>query len=195
MAGTNDGAGSSSEPGWQASLARQDRHPAGIPRTSYCRPVTELETGPLFRFADWPNDQVPRRAAGVYTIWRSSQFVYVGMSGRGAQREDFVAISDDSTRQPKGLWTRLNSHASGRRSGDQFNVYVCDRFVVPVLTPQQQQQIGAGQLSLDQMTKQFIHDKLGYRYAVVADGAQALALEREVRAGKLQAGRPFLNPI
>jgi hypothetical protein len=157
--------------------------------------VIELETGPLFRFTDWPNENVPRRAAGVYTIWRADQLVYVGMSGRGAQREDFVASSDDTARQAKGLWTRLNSHASGRRSGDQFNVYVCDRFVVPVLTAHQQHQIGAGQLLLDQTTKQFIHDQLGYRYAVVADGAQALALEREVRAGKLRAGRPFLNPL
>jgi hypothetical protein len=72
---------------------------------------------------------------GVYTIWRGDQFVYVGMSGRGAQREDFVASSHGTARQAKGLWTRLNSHASGRRSGDQFNVYVCDRLIVPVLTP------------------------------------------------------------
>jgi hypothetical protein len=104
--------------------------------------VIELETGPLFRFTDWPNENVPRRAAGVYAIWRADQLVYVGMSGRGAQREDFVASSDDTARQAKGLWTRLNSHASGRRSGDQFNVYVCDRFVVPVLTAHQQHQIG-----------------------------------------------------
>jgi hypothetical protein len=30
----------------------------------------------------------------------------------------------------KGLWTRLNAHASGRRSGDQFCVYIGDRQVV-----------------------------------------------------------------
>jgi hypothetical protein len=41
-----------------------------------------LVTGPAFRFAGWPNDQVPRRAAGVYTIWRQEEFIYVGMSGR-----------------------------------------------------------------------------------------------------------------
>ena len=49
----------------------------------------------------------------------------------------------------KGLWTRLDSHASGRRSGDQFCVYVCDRFVVARLSDQQQAQIGDGLLSLD----------------------------------------------
>ncbi len=36
------------------------------------RPVNELAAGPLFRFADWPNEQVPRRAAGVYTVWRET---------------------------------------------------------------------------------------------------------------------------
>ena len=39
--------------------------------------MSGLLTGPVFRFADWPNDQVPRRAAGVYTIWRHEQFIYV----------------------------------------------------------------------------------------------------------------------
>lgn len=55
--------------------------------------VEELASGTVFRFADWPSDLVPRRAAGVYTVWRSEEFVYVGMSGRGAQGEDFVADS------------------------------------------------------------------------------------------------------
>ncbi len=50
---------------------------------------------PLFRFADWPDDQVPRRAAGVYTVWRADEFIYVGMSGRGGRTvrsEDFRGI-------------------------------------------------------------------------------------------------------
>jgi hypothetical protein len=105
------------------------------------RMMDELAAGPLFRFADWPNDQVPRRAAGLYTVWRADEFIYPGMSGRGAQREDFVVGSGRSS-QAKGLWTRLNSHASGRRSGDQFNIYICDRFIVPALTSAQQREIG-----------------------------------------------------
>ena len=156
--------------------------------------VEELAAGPLFRFADWPNDQVPLRAAGVYTIWRDDEFIYAGMSGRGAQREDFVANSGGPS-QAKGLWTRLNSHASGRRSGDQFNVYVCDRFIVPGLTPAQQHQIGQGQLLLDELTRTFIREHLGYRFAVYADGAEALAVERSIRGGALSAARPFLNPL
>jgi hypothetical protein len=156
--------------------------------------VSELDAGPLFRFADWPNAQVPRQAAGVYTIWRGEDFIYVGMSGRGAQREDLLAIPGRRS-APKGLWTRLNSHASGRRSGDQFNVYVCDRFIVPVLTPGQQRDIGAGHLMLDQMTRDFIRATFSYRFIIHEDGTQALGVEQAVRAGSLPAGRPYLNPL
>jgi hypothetical protein len=50
------------------------------------RPMTlvlyELETGPLHRFRDWPNEQIPKRAAGVYTVWDPDRLLYVGMSGR-----------------------------------------------------------------------------------------------------------------
>lgn len=68
--------------------------------------MTALVAGPVIRFAAWPNDQVPRRAAGVYTIWRHEEFIYVGMSGRGAMAEDFVAGRGNEG-QAKGLWTGL----------------------------------------------------------------------------------------
>jgi len=89
----------------------------------------------------------------------------------------------------------LNSHASGRRSGDQFNIYVCDRFIVPVLTPDQQRDIGYGRLFLDQLTRSYIREHLTYRFQICADGRAALAAERALRAGSLPAGRPFLNPL
>jgi predicted GIY-YIG superfamily endonuclease len=137
--------------------------------------VRELQDGSEFRFADWPVASAPRLAAGVYTIWRGGQFIYAGMSG--------------------DLWKRLNSHASGRRGGDQFNIYVCDRFVVPVLTPAQQGEISRGELLLDRLTRDYIRDQLTYRFVVCLDGAKARELERAVRAGQLPAGRPFLNPL
>jgi hypothetical protein len=95
--------------------------------------MQELETGPLHRFQDWPNQQVPKRAAGVYTVWDGERLLYVGMSGRAMTAED-LEVSDGGRVVAKGLWTRLNAHASGRRSGDQFCVYVNDRFVVPELS-------------------------------------------------------------
>ena len=156
--------------------------------------MNKLQTGSLFAFADWPDEQVPRQAAGVYTVWRRDEFIYVGMSGRGAQLEDFVA-SPGQPGKARCLWTRLNSHASGRRSGDQLNVYVCDLFIVPFLTPDQQSDVARGHLLLDQMTKSFIRANLSYRFLLSRSGAEALAVERSVRSGCLSSGRPFLNPL
>ncbi|MET9250281.1 hypothetical protein [Nonomuraea sp. NPDC003709] len=155
--------------------------------------MNELQEGPLFKFSEWPNDQVPRLAAGVYTVWREDVLLYVGMSGRGRKQEQLVADPGQAGK-PLGLWTRLQAHASGRRSGDQFNVYICDRFVIPALTPQQQSEIGLGRLSLDRLTRDYVHQHLSYRFLICRDGEEAGRVERAVRAGALQAGFPYLNP-
>ena len=81
-----------------------------------------LTRGPTYRFADWPISDVPA-TSGIYTIWHGRAFIYVGVAGRqlatSARLNSFA-----------GLRSRLNSHASGRGSGDQFCVYVCDRLVL-----------------------------------------------------------------
>ena len=151
-----------------------------------------LEAGPSHRFSDWPNPSVPKVAAGVYTVWEHGRLIYVGMSGRALTAEDIDA--PDEPTKAKGLWTRLDSHASGRRSGDQFCVYVCDRFVVPQLSAQQQAEIGEGRLSLDALTRKHIRDNFEYRYVTVGNGKDAFALERDVQRGALSIGKPFLNP-
>jgi hypothetical protein len=93
--------------------------------------ITELGRGAAYSFAKWPNPLVAPFGAGVYTIWHpDGRFIYVGMSGRG--------ITAETTRRntPQGLYTCLQSHTSGRRSGDQFCVYVADRLVLPALSPE-----------------------------------------------------------
>jgi hypothetical protein len=115
------------------------------------------------------------------------------MSGRGLAAEDIDA--PDELVKAKGLWTRLDSHASGRRSGDQFCVYICYRFVVPSLSDEQQAQIGDGVLSLDVLTRQYIREHFEYRYVTLPNGKDAFALEREVQRGGLTVGKPFLNPL
>ena len=92
------------------------------------------------------------------------------------------------------MWGRLKAHAAGRRSGNQFCVYVCDRFVVPGLTPEQQRQIEAGELFLDQLTRAHIRANYSYRFTVTPDAESASRLELKVRRGALAAGKPFLNP-
>ena len=150
-----------------------------------------LEEGARHRFSDWPVQAVPKVAGGVYTIWDHDRFIYVGMAGRGLAAEGIDA--PDEPVKAKGLLNRLNSHATGRRSGDQFCVYVCDRFIVPHLSGEQQGQVADGELSLDALTRQLIHERYEFRFVTTPNGGEALALEREVQRGALSAGKPFLN--
>jgi hypothetical protein len=156
--------------------------------------LTALASGPLYRFADWPNTAIPNWRAGVYTVWDGQTLIYVGMAGRGMPVDVHETAAARSTTKPRGLLDRLASHASGRRSGDQFNVYVFDRLVLPDLTRDEISAAAAGELSLDAVTRRYIHRHLGYRYVVTADGKAALALERDVQRGAIAGQRPLLNP-
>jgi hypothetical protein len=149
----------------------------------------ELAQGVACSFSGWPNSAVPTFGAGVYTIWhRDGRFIYVGMSGRG--------INADTPRRntPQGLYTRLQSHASGRRSGDQFCVYVADRLVLPTLTQEDITAIAAGQHQMDALVRRYIHENLSYRFVVLPDGATAFAVEAAIKSGAWVHGRPLLNP-
>jgi hypothetical protein len=151
--------------------------------------AVDLSRGPIYSFADWPNPQVPGFGAGVYTIWhKDSRFIYVGMSGRGITPETIRR----STRQ--GLYTRLHSHASGRRSGDQFCVYVADRLVLPTLSQEDIASIASGRHQLDAFVRRYIHENLSYRFVMMPDGAGAYTVEAAIKTGDWEHGRPFLNP-
>lgn len=145
--------------------------------------IFALETGPIYWFSDWPITAVPKSGALAYTIWdRNNRFIYAGMAGRSG-----------ASVNGSGPFGRLASHASGRRSGDQFCIYICDRLVLPTLH-NRFPEIGAGQLSLDKLTREFIRTELGFRFISVANGSTALALERNIQRGALTCGKPFLNP-
>ncbi|WP_018260705.1 hypothetical protein [Methylobacterium sp. WSM2598] len=147
--------------------------------------VSELADGTLHWFADWPVRHVPTSGSIVYTIWdRAGAFIYVGMAGR----------STSTSAKSKGPFGRLESHANGRRSGDQFNVYICDRFVLPRVH-NRITEIAEGRLSLDLLTREFIRAELGFRFIAVTDPAEAFLIERCLQRGEWEAGRPILNPI
>ena len=154
--------------------------------------VTVAE-GKLYAFKSWPNVEIPRVCAGIYTIWRDRQLLYVGMAGRALNAEQIAAARGIHS-QGKGLFSRLNGHASGRRSGDQFCLYVGDRLVLPGLTPAEIGRIGRGELSLDKLVRAYVHNYLSYRFAETEDNPAAMALERAIRCGCLAAGKPLLNP-
>ena len=151
--------------------------------------VTELSYGPAYSFASWPNPAVPTFGAGVYTIWHNDdRFIYVGMSGRGMTAETVRRNT------PQGLYTRLQSHASGRRSGDQFCVYVADRLVLPALSQDDITAIASGRHHMDAFVRRYIHENLSYRFKILTDGRAAYAVEAEIKSGKWKHGRPLLNP-
>ena len=151
--------------------------------------IEKITQGPIQWFRDWPVGDVPRSGALVYTIWDlEGSYIYVGMSGRVMQK------GHKPSRTVQGPWGRLNSHAGGRRSGDQFCVYVCDRLVLPRIH-NHLQEIADGELSLDAVTKDFIRENLGFRWVEVEDGQAALDLERQIQRGDAPCGKPFFNGV
>jgi hypothetical protein len=124
----------------------------------------------------------------VYTIWHGDgRFIYVGMSGRG--------ITADTARRntSQGIYTRQQSHAGGRRSGDQFCVYVADRLVLPALTQEDIAAIASGRHQMDAFVRRYIHENLLYRFAV-PDGRTAYQVEAAIKSGDWEYDRPLLNP-
>ncbi|MEC6798796.1 hypothetical protein VXS03_17195 [Photobacterium sp. S4TG1] len=140
-----------------------------------------------YKFSNWPNSEIPMVSAGVYVIWEGEQLIYSGMSGR--------EIEKNTHKTKYGLITRLNSHASGRLSGDQFCVYVANRLVIPNLKPSELPLFASGKLKLDELTKKYIHEKLEYQYVLLSSSIEAYSLENEARAGILLGQLPLLNPI
>ncbi len=151
--------------------------------------LTDLADGVAYPFGDWPNSAVPTFGAGVYTIWhKDGRFIYVGMSGRG------ITVDTIHRNTPQGIYTRLQSHASGRRSGDQFCVYVADRLVLPALSQEDIADIASGRHQMDAFVRRYIHENLIYRFAMLPDGATAYEIEASIKDGKWSNGRPLLNP-
>jgi hypothetical protein len=95
---------------------------------------------------------------------------------------------------PLGLYTRLASHASGRRSGDQFYVYVADRLVLQTLSQADIAAISSSDHQLDAFVRRYIHQNLRYRFLMVPDGATGDRIEAAIKNGDRGYGRPLLNP-
>ena len=151
--------------------------------------ANDLSSGSAYLFADWPNAAVSTFGAGVYTIWHNDgRFIYVGMSGRG------ITAETNRRNTPQGIYTRLQSHASGRRSGDQFCVYVADRLVLPTLSRDDIDAIVSGRHQMDVFVRRYIHQNLCYRFVMLPDGAAAYAVETAIKNGEWENGRPLLNP-
>ena len=132
-----------------------------------------LARAPKQRFATWSGANV-KADVGVYAIW-DQRLLYVGMV--------------------ENLRNRLNSHASGRRSGDQFCVYVFDRLVLPVLSADEIRKAAEGQISLDAKVRDYVRTHCSYSLVTTANKADAQSLERGVRRGDPPFGKPLLKPL
>jgi hypothetical protein len=146
------------------------------------RELQELNEGAAHRFSEFSTlgAVVPSTGAGVYTIWdEAGSLVYVGIAGRNPQGT--------------GLASRLRSHASGRRSGDQFCVYVADHYVLPELTRAEIEGIRDSKLSMDTLVRDCIHERFVFRLVAVDSYAAAMTIENAIKNGALRMP-PRLNP-
>jgi hypothetical protein len=146
--------------------------------------IEQLARGPLHRFSDWPNPDVPNVAIGLYTVWREEEFLYVGMAGR-ADVENLRKRTGSSAKS--GLRSRLGSHAAGRRGGDQFCVYVADKLLA-----------AAGHTVSDDLVRDYVCRNLSYRFFAFPELSidhqkTAYRLEKRIRGGKTALGTPVLN--
>ena len=134
----------------------------------------QLTHGRARSFKEPLDPSLPRVAAGCYTIWDDEgRFLYAGMAGRSLSAERITASRNDSVARVSGLRDRLGSHRNGRRSGDQFAVYVFDRFILGSLSAEAIAAAVAGTRRLDDDVREFIQSHLSYRWVETESGEDA----------------------
>ena len=114
----------------------------------------------------------------LYSIFHNEEFIYIGRCGV----TNFQHF-------------RLNSHRSGRRSGDQFCIYIQDYYVLPSLIntlKESKEEYVFEKGKLDREVGNFISENLRLKYLSVQKD-DVVDLENRIREGKY--GRtPKLNP-
>ena len=140
---------------------------------------------PSISFSENVRDHIPDKGSLIYTVWdKDDNFLYVGIAG--LQR-------DLAKRSPL---SRMISHASGVRSGDQFCVYIHDFYVVPKLVETGVYEPSRG--LLDRLTKAYIHENLFYRFQAVEGSdsdRKVREMENEIKRGAFGFPAPVLNGV
>ncbi|MCB6184317.1 hypothetical protein LIN78_12255 [Leeia sp. TBRC 13508] len=67
--------------------------------------------------------------------------------------------------------------------------------VIPALKKEQLAAFATGELTLDQLTKNYILEKLSFQFATSSSGEEAYALEAKCRSGEIFGEHPLLNPL
>ena len=128
-------------------------------------------------------NHIPSFGSIIYTVFLDeAEYIYVGIGGLSGK-----SVQD---RNPR---SRIIQHAQGRRSGDQFCIYIQDYYVIPsIINTQYTPKKGY----LDMLTKEFIQKRLSYRYLVVqTDDSDKIVrkLERDLQNNVYGFGLPKLN--
>ena len=136
----------------------------------------------LISFSEDPRRHIPNKGSIIYSVWnKEEKFIYIGISGLQKSLEKRSPLS------------RMISHASGRRSGDQFCIYIHDFYVIPKLIEEGEYIPSIG--VLDKLTKDFIHNNLNYRFiGFETDNSDEIvrSLENQIKSGVLGIS-PILN--
>ena len=151
--------------------------------------VDDLTTGTLYSFSKRPNQGIPNVAIGIYTIWNGNEFAYVGISGTNVNDEDY---QKDIV---KGLKKRLRAHHSGGIGGDKFCVLVFERYISRDITSNDLQKMARKELFLRELNRNFIRDKLTYRFTILDSKEHLHKYEDFIKQGGIESiGKPYLNP-
>ena len=135
-------------------------------------------------FSEDPRRHIPNKGSIIYSVWdKDEKFVYIGISGLQKSLDKRSPLS------------RMISHASGRRSGDQFCIYIHDFYVIPKLIEKGEYSPSIG--VLDKLTKGFIQSNLSYRFVgFETDDSDEIvrSLENQIKSGAFGFS-PFLNGV
>ena len=141
----------------------------------------DSSTSPI-SFSENPRGFVPDKGSIIYSVWdKDEKFIYVGISG---------TQKDLKKREPL---TRIIEHSSGRRSGDQFCIYVHDFYIIPKLVKEGIFIPKKG--LLDNLTKDYIRSNFSYRFvAFNTDNSDVIVrnLEKKIKSGAFGLS-PSLN--
>lgn len=158
---------------------------------NFAEQTEQLCFAPLNAFADWPNREIPNVCSGVYAIYDDQDnFIYVGMAGASLTAR--VVANKIKNGKKSGLYDRLNSHASGYRSGDRFNIYIGDLYVLKTLASSQIRSISDKSQSFDSYIRDFIRSNLHYRY-LITPNTIVRGLEAHIQKNGIRGDKPTIN--
>jgi len=144
--------------------------------------------GASFSFEQNPREIIPAYGSIIYTVWdRDDNWLYVGIGG--------VGLGAQTPLEKRNPRSRIQQHRSGIRSGDQFCIYVHDKYIVPSLDLTNYQ-FNKG--ALDRLTRDYIRKYMRYRFMVfqTVDGNVIVRkIEKELKDGLPNYGKPLLNGL